>query len=236
MRRPSPWETGYGCNEGSSAQETRSVSPLCPGLGGRRGRGAKGGDGREGGEGMGWGGMGWERGSGGDGTRPPGASFLLAAAFKEAPGLRWTGAEGGARPPGSARRVALRSAPLAGAAGARRGCDAAVVFVGSRGRGCGGSEAAHGAGVRLAGGVALPAPAPFRRFVSANTSAPHLHGEEEGSAPRTIMGTRALPPGPPQRWVGAAAGPQVPRGEEAKSERAGGLTAARRCLKSGAPP
>lgn len=72
---------------------------------------------------------------GGTGTRPPGARFLLAAAFKEAPALRWTGGEGGARPPGSARRVALRSAPLAGAAGARRGCDAAVVFVGSRGRG-----------------------------------------------------------------------------------------------------
>lgn len=85
--------------------------------GGRRGRGAE--------------------GAAGDrpGTRPPGARFLLAAAFKEAPGLRWTGDEGGARPPGSARRVALRSAPLAGAAGARRGCDAAVVFVGSRGRG-----------------------------------------------------------------------------------------------------
>lgn len=95
----------------------------CPPVPGSTSGGAQGGDGRE--------------EPGGPGTRPPGASFLLAAAFKEAPALRWTGGEGGARPPGSARSVAPRSAPLAGAAGARRGCDAAVVFVGSRGRGVG---------------------------------------------------------------------------------------------------
>lgn len=123
MRRPFPWETSYGYNEGSSAQESRSVSPCA------RGRAVAAGQERR--EGMGG------KEPGGTGTRPPGASFLLAAAFKEAPGLRWTGDEGGACPPGSARSVALRSALLAGAAGARRGCDAAVVFVGSRGRGAG---------------------------------------------------------------------------------------------------
>lgn len=58
----------------------------------RAGRAAEGGrDGREGGDGR--------REPGGTGTRPPGASFLLAAAFKEAPGLRWSGRRAGrARP------------------------------------------------------------------------------------------------------------------------------------------
>lgn len=66
------------------------------------------------------------------------ASFLLAAAFKEAPGLRWPGEEGrgAARKPGSSPpRCVTRSAfplSLPGAVGARRGCDAAVVFIGSQ--------------------------------------------------------------------------------------------------------
>lgn len=85
MRRPSRWETSYGYNKGSSAQETL----------GARGRARSGGR-----DGMGWEGRrGREEGAGGPGTRPPGASFLLAAAFKEAPGLRWSGRRAGrARP------------------------------------------------------------------------------------------------------------------------------------------